>query len=406
MKQQISEHDPLRIRVETAMTLLSSLYRINITCLYAEEQIEAFCSLYRLHKVQRYFQKDYLASACEEMKQTRIYHINDPFMIHFLLFTAAGIPFILGPFSPSLLNRKAAEDIFAQQKIQNLEADKLIAYHDSFPYINEKQALDICFSFIHTINPEEPQKEVMQLQAEARSEEPLQDTQVVTSNPRMLEKRYIHEEQFKHSIRSGNARSALYHLRMMEQDTTFYKTKGNRLENERIGAVIDHTVVRMSAIEAGLPVVVIDRITIDNIALITKAKTVDELLQAKEELIRSICRAVLEMKTQKYSAVVQSALYYLDHHYTDRIALPALSEELDISENYLIKKFKAETGVTPTTYLNQLRVKQAETLLLNGSATIGEISFAVGIEDANYFVKLFKKYNGQTPSEYRRSHTV
>ena len=62
--------------------------------------------------------------------------------------------------------------------------------------------------------------------------------------------------------------------------------------------------------------------------------------------------------------------------------------------------------MTPTTYLNQLRVKQAETLLLNGSATIGEISFAVGIEDANYFVKLFKKYNGQTPSEYRRSHTV
>ena len=79
-----------------------------------------------------------------------------------------------------------------------------------------------------------------------------------------------------------------------------------------------------------------------------------------------------------------------------------LANELQVSESYMIKQFRGETGQTPAACLRDIRLKHAASMLLTTTDSIQQISAAVGITDTNYFTKLFRKKYGLTPREYRR----
>ena len=103
---------------------------------------------------------------------------------------------------------------------------------------------------------------------------------------------------------------------------------------------------------------------------------------------------------------MQGIFYAIEHKFHDDISICSLADELAISKNYLIKRFKAETGQTPGQYLTQYRLKRAAMLLAEHELSVQDIANAVGIPDANYFTKLFKKYYHMTPIQYRKSRIV
>ena len=78
-----------------------------------------------------------------------------------------------------------------------------------------------------------------------------------------------------------------------------------------------------------------------------------------------------------------------------------VSKVVDISPYYFSKLFKQETGENFIEYLTKVRMKNAEELLKDSSYSIKEICTASGYGDPNYFSRIFKKYEGVTPSEYR-----
>ena len=66
------------------------------------------------------------------------------------------------------------------------------------------------------------------------------------------------------------------------------------------------------------------------------------------------------------------------------------------------KIFRETYGTTIIAYLEQLRITKAKNLLRFSDMTVDEIAYRVGLKDANYFSRLFKKVEGMTPSQYRR----
>lgn len=77
-----------------------------------------------------------------------------------------------------------------------------------------------------------------------------------------------------------------------------------------------------------------------------------------------------------------------------------IAYQLHISERTLRNYIKAYTGLTPTGYLQKARLDQAHLLLLKRKyKTVGEVAYAVGFKDAQYFSKLFKKEFGRSPSD-------
>ena len=78
-------------------------------------------------------------------------------------------------------------------------------------------------------------------------------------------------------------------------------------------------------------------------------------------------------------------------------------DTLPYCKDYIRRVFKEEIGMTPVSYLNSLRLKQAERLLkqrLISGYSIGEISFMCGFYDAKYFSRLFRRYANKSPLEY------
>lgn len=67
----------------------------------------------------------------------------------------------------------------------------------------------------------------------------------------------------------------------------------------------------------------------------------------------------------------------------------------------LSREFKKESGENFIDYLTGLRISKAKELLLKGDYKVGEVCRQVGFSSIKYFTKLFKKYTGFTPSNYR-----
>lgn len=93
---------------------------------------------------------------------------------------------------------------------------------------------------------------------------------------------------------------------------------------------------------------------------------------------------------------------YLDENYKEHITLELLSQKFYINKYYLTKIFKETYGVTIISYLETRRITQAKNLLRFTDMTVDEISAAIGMNDANYLARRFRKIEGMSPGEYRK----
>lgn len=99
---------------------------------------------------------------------------------------------------------------------------------------------------------------------------------------------------------------------------------------------------------------------------------------------------------------LQEIKEYLDTHFAEKITLDDLSAKFYINKFYLTRVFKEQFGQPVTNYLVQLRITQAKRMLRFTDRSIEAIAQDCGLNDANYFSRLFKKVEGVPPGEYRR----
>lgn len=101
-------------------------------------------------------------------------------------------------------------------------------------------------------------------------------------------------------------------------------------------------------------------------------------------------------------SVVRECERWLSRHFAESGAVARVVGQARIAERTLKRRFKAATGLTLIDYLQNLRIEKARQLLENSRDVVGEISAAVGYEDASFFRRLFKRRSGLSPARYRR----
>ncbi|MBR0399667.1 MAG: response regulator [Mogibacterium sp.] len=90
-------------------------------------------------------------------------------------------------------------------------------------------------------------------------------------------------------------------------------------------------------------------------------------------------------------------------HYTEDIQLTTLASKYSVSIARLSTDIKKKIGMTFSDYVTQLRIQRAKELLPDESMSISEIAEIVGYNDYFYFIKVFKKVQGISPSKYRKT---
>lgn len=101
------------------------------------------------------------------------------------------------------------------------------------------------------------------------------------------------------------------------------------------------------------------------------------------------------------SKYIEEAIAYIRSHYAEEITVGACAEAISLSEGYLSRLFKKETGYTFNGYLAAYRIHVAMRLLRDHHMKVYEVAPLVGYLDTNYFSTLFKKSVGISPSEYQ-----
>lgn len=94
---------------------------------------------------------------------------------------------------------------------------------------------------------------------------------------------------------------------------------------------------------------------------------------------------------------------YIHGNYDRRPNVNEIAKIVSLSTPAFCRYFKKQTNMTFTDFVNNYRINQARIFLLKESS-ITEVCFMVGFESLSYFNKLFKKYVGETPSEFRKRH--
>ena len=81
------------------------------------------------------------------------------------------------------------------------------------------------------------------------------------------------------------------------------------------------------------------------------------------------------------------------------------SDELAVTPSHLSETIKKELGQTPTDYINERTIKEAQKLLRSTDLQIKEIAYLLKFKDTSYFGRLFRKTSGQTPAQYREQNS-
>jgi AraC family transcriptional regulator, arabinose operon regulatory protein len=130
----------------------------------------------------------------------------------------------------------------------------------------------------------------------------------------------------------------------------------------------------------------------------------DELAQnALEEALLLIARERSFQFPSSHDPRVDTVQKYLEQHYNQAISLPLLANLVSLSPWRLSHLYKEVTGQTVMEHLTRLRLRQAARLLEFTSRQVEEIAGDVGFESPFHFSRMFKRYYGVSPTQFRSS---
>lgn len=98
------------------------------------------------------------------------------------------------------------------------------------------------------------------------------------------------------------------------------------------------------------------------------------------------------------------AVRYLEAHYNDPLYMADVAALCHISQSQLRRLFQKELGISPIEYKNRLRMEKARHLLLYTYNTVSEIAASLGFDSVYVFSRIFRQYNGLSPSSFRKNH--
>jgi transcriptional regulator GlxA family with amidase domain len=115
---------------------------------------------------------------------------------------------------------------------------------------------------------------------------------------------------------------------------------------------------------------------------------------------------VFEGKSDHGDGEIQSAQQWLSKHFAVANPVEEMIKRSKLADRTFKRRFASATGLTPIAYVQRLRIEDAKRRLERTDASVDEISWRVGYEDAAFFRRLFKRTTGMTPGAYRKRFRI
>lgn len=352
---------------------------------------------------------DFLASLS---KEPILYHYTDTYQCKYSFFRLVTVDsenpsyVIIGPY----LEGEASCDRFQQirEKINfPIDMDNEIReYYNAVPLYNDITRFYSMLSIMAARVLDNPPTFTVQFldqfnemnleQVEYRSD------MVPAISSKMIEDRYRAENELLMDIAQGNAVKAQisFHNFLQFQIAPRFKDQIRNIKNLTI---VMNTLLRKAVESSNVHPIHIDEVSRSFALRIETIHSLNEMDELHTAMIRKYCMLVTNHSLTGYSPIIQKVINHIDMNLSQSLSLRHLSNLFSINPSYLSTLFKKEMGITITEFINRQKIRYAIALLNKTDAQIQNIASQVGIDDVNYFIKVFKKINGMTPKEYRDS---
>ena len=385
--------------IETC-SLMEDLSGISFTVLHERKQYTNFCHRHHFHRIQRFFSMPFFYNTINnDLLENTIYHTEDRLMIHTTVIRLNDAVLVVGPYITTDLTETNVTMLFEREKIDNVNARDYRAYRSNFILVRQEEITNSCRYMLSHCGYDVAGIQTVELNSSQSSNESWNYT--VRNFETLVNERYRVEEEMMDQIATGNTEGAISSYRYLHNNVKFMANIGGTLESSWVSSGITRTTVRVAAMKAGLPPVLIDTISGESGRRIMRCHSREEMYRENERMITSFTRAINRFRINKYSPLVLNSIYYIETNYSQDISLDELAARNGTSLSTLIRNFKKETGKTPGNYLLEYRISMARRMLKASQYTITDIAERVGIPDSNYFTKCFKKLTDMTPTEYR-----
>ena len=103
----------------------------------------------------------------------------------------------------------------------------------------------------------------------------------------------------------------------------------------------------------------------------------------------------------KSTDMLQNIITYIDYNYLNNLHLKEIADLFHLNEKYLSRLFKQKTGISITEYITKQKINRAKHLLEYTDIPVYQIALELNFTDASYFNKVFQKFVGMPPKQYR-----
>lgn len=343
-----------------------------------------------------------------------IYHLQDFFLCRYYMFRLppdGDCNFAaIGPYTSTVISREALTEAYEDYSFPPDIIAQLEKYYQEIPFIADESYLQ---TLLYTLGEwlwggadQFTIQDIPDLTVNYLSHLELSWDSQPPGSPllsmKALEQRYAAENELIKAVALGQTNKADVILNQFAHRQLEQRTQ-DPLRDKKNYAIICNTLLRKAAESACIHPLYLDRLSAkyaSQIELCISLKSVDDL---QKEMIHSYCLLVREHSLKDYSPLIRQVILQIDADLTADLSLYSLSRLLNVNSSYLSSLFKKETGATLTEYVNKKRARQAALLLRTTNMQIQMIAQYCGIPDVNYFIRIFKKYAGKTPKEYRDS---
>lgn len=178
--------------------------------------------------------------------------------------------------------------------------------------------------------------------------------------------------------------------------------EGSNLDVVKTRAIELCSLLSRAAIEGGATNNVILKMNNHFVKTLQEIKNLDDLCYKLQETLEAFTSNMFHSIPGKNHEMIKNAIHYISKNFSENITLEDTASHVHLNPAYFSTIFKQSTGSSFKEYLNMVRIEESKRLLSNTDYSIIDIAVASGFEDQSYFSKVFKKYTGITPKQYRQ----
>lgn len=216
-----------------------------------------------------------------------------------------------------------------------------------------------------------------------------------------IEKLYEVEAQLMNEIAHGHTAQAAAILNAFTNDVVEQRASVP-LRNYKNYLIVLNTLARKAVQQGGVHPFYIDQISSIFGHKIEAVSTMEEGHLLAAEMNHKYCLLVRNHAMKNYSPLVRRVILRIDSDLTADLSLAAHAAALGVNASYLSALFRRETGMTLSDCVARTRIEHAVFLLNTTPLQIQAVAQRCGIQDVNYFTRLFRRVMGKTPSAYRQ----